>query len=59
VHSIGPIVLTPTRALRIKKAGAAHANNVLVLYIPEEALSLFIEAYLTKRQYTNLRSPAK
>jgi hypothetical protein len=39
-----------TRDLRIKKASTAHTKNVLVLYTPEEALSLFIEAHLTKKK---------
>jgi hypothetical protein len=39
---------TPTREIRIKKAWGAHSKKVLVLFTPEEALSLFIEAHLTK-----------
>jgi hypothetical protein len=50
--------ITP-RALRIRKAWAAHAKNIVVPYTPEEALSLFIEAHLTKSQYTKIRSQAK
>ena len=50
---------TPTRALRIRKYGAAHAENVLVLYSAEEAPYLFLEAHLTKCQYTKFRSQAK
>jgi len=42
---------TPTRALKIRKAWAAHAENVLVPYASEEALSLFIEDHLTKSQH--------
>jgi hypothetical protein len=49
----------PTRALRIRKAWVAHAKNVLVPYTPEEALSLFTEAHLTKSQYKKFRSKAK
>jgi len=41
---------TPMRALKIRKAWAAHVENVLVLYAPEEALSLFTEDHLTKSQ---------
>jgi hypothetical protein len=44
---------TPTRALRIRKAWTAHAKNIVVPYTPEEALSLFIEAYLTKKNTNN------
>jgi hypothetical protein len=42
---------TPVRALSIRKAWAAHAENVLVLYAPKEALSLFIEDHLTKSRH--------
>jgi hypothetical protein len=42
---------TATRALSIRKAWATHAENVLVLHAPEEALSLFIEDHLTKSQH--------
>jgi len=45
--------ITPTRAFKIRKAWAARAKNVLVPYTPEEALSLFTEAHLTKNQYKN------
>ena len=50
---------TPTRALRIRKVGAAHANNVLVLYTAVETLSLLFETHLTKCQYTKFRSEVK
>jgi hypothetical protein len=50
---------TPTRALRIRKAWDAHAKNIEVPYTPEEAISLFTEARLTKSQYTKIRSQAK
>ena len=50
---------TPTTALRIRKVGAAHAKNILVLYTAEEALSLFFETHLTKCQYTKFLSQAK
>jgi len=50
---------TPTREIRIRKAWGAHTKNVLVLFTPEEALSLFIEANLTKCQYIKIRSQAK
>jgi hypothetical protein len=49
----------PTKALRITKAWTAHAKNIVVLYTLEEALSLFIEAHLTKSQYTTIRSQVK
>jgi len=38
-----------TRELIIRKAWAAHDTNILVPYTPEEALSLFTEAHLTKK----------
>jgi len=47
------------RGLRNRKAWAAHTKNVFVLFTPEEALSLFIEAYLTKSQYINIRIQTK
>jgi hypothetical protein len=50
---------TPTREIRIRKAWGAHTKNVLVLFTPEEALSLFVEANLTKSQYMKIRSQAK
>jgi hypothetical protein len=50
---------TPKRTLRIRKAWAAHAKNIVVPYTSEEALSLFIEAHLTKSQYTKIQSQAK
>ena len=42
---------TTTRALNIRKAWAAYAENVLVLYAPEQALSFFTKDHLTKRQH--------
>jgi hypothetical protein len=48
---------TPTRALRIRKVGAAKI--VLVLYTAKEALSLFFETHLTKCQYTKFQSQGK
>jgi hypothetical protein len=45
---------TPTRGLIKRKAWDAHAKNVVVPYTPEEALSLFTEAYLTESQYTKI-----
>jgi hypothetical protein len=45
---------TPKGALRVRKVWAAHTKNILVLYTPEEALSLFIEAHLTKSQHTEI-----
>jgi hypothetical protein len=45
---------TPVTELRIRKAWDAHAKNVVVPYTPEEALSLFIEAHLTRSQYTKI-----
>jgi hypothetical protein len=53
------IETTPKRASRIRKAWAANAKNVVVPYTAEEALSLLIEAHLTKSQYTQIRSQAK
>ena len=38
----------PKGALSIRKTWAARTKNVFVLYTAEEALSLFIEAHLTK-----------
>jgi hypothetical protein len=40
------------RALRNRKAWAAHAKNILLPYTPEKALSLFMEAHLTKKVNT-------
>jgi len=37
----------------------AHTKNVLGLFTPKEALSLFIEARMTKIQYIIFRSQAK
>lgn len=42
---------TPMGALKIRKAWTAHVENVLVLYAPKEALSLFTEDHLTKSQH--------
>jgi len=50
---------TPTRETGIRKASGVHTKNVLVLFTPEEALSLFIEAHLTKSQCIKFRSQAK
>ena len=50
---------TPTREIRIRKAWVTHTKNVWVLFTPEEALSLFIEAHLTKSQYIKIRIQAK
>jgi len=47
------------RALIIRKAWAAHALHVLVLYTPEEALSLFIEDHLTKSQHKKYKVQQK
>jgi len=41
---------TSTREIRIRKAWGVHTKSVLVLFTPEEALSLFIEAHLTESQ---------
>jgi hypothetical protein len=49
----------PSRELRIRKAYAAHAINVFVLYISEKVLSLFIEAHLTKSQYKKFKIKQK
>ena len=47
------------RDLRTRKAWVAHTKNVFVLFTPEEALSLFIEAHLTKIEHINFRIQAK
>lgn len=49
---------TPTKVLRISKAQAAHADTIVISYIPEEVPSLFIEAYLTETQYTKILNQA-
>jgi hypothetical protein len=49
---------TPARRLRIRKAWGAHAKNVLAPFTPE-ALSLFIEAHLTKSLNTKIQSQTK
>lgn len=49
---------TPARGLRIRKAWGAHAKNVLPPFTPE-ALSLFIEAHLTKSLNTKIRIQTK
>ena len=51
--------VTPTRALRSRKAWASHTKIVLLPCTPEEALSLFIEAHLTKSQYKKNSKPSK
>ena len=47
------------RDLRIRKAQAAHTKNVFVLFTPEEALSLYVAAHVTKSQYIKIRIQAK
>jgi hypothetical protein len=49
---------TPARGLRIRKAWGAHAKNVLAPFTPE-ALSLFIEAHLTKILNTKIEVKQK
>jgi hypothetical protein len=50
---------TPTRKIRIRKVRGAHTKNVLVLSISEEALSFFIEAYLTESKCLNFEVKQK
>ena len=50
---------TPIRDLRIRKDWAAHTKNVFVLFAAKEALSLYIEAHLTKDQCIKIRIQAK
>jgi len=54
-----PLEATPTREIGIRKVWGAHTKNVLVLSIPEEALSLFTEAHLTKSKCINFEVKQK
>jgi hypothetical protein len=50
---------TSKRALRIRKAGDAHAKNVVVPYTPKETFSLFTKAHWKESKHTKIRSQAK
>lgn len=56
---IKDITSTPTRASKYRKVVARAQKNVVKKHTPSEALSIFVEADLTKRQYEIIYSSNK